>query len=155
MGQYVSYDNEELLNLNNFFAHFPFGDSPYEQVFPLGLYRNNLQDHWNITAFEFLQGMREFASDETVRGYLAQRSDKRLAQTPAQFYAEVDTVVKHLGMSLEDVTRKINVYLHDRDQLSFNQRNDAMKLHFDLCEYLTPIYIALRKSGYNPQDLSG
>ncbi|MDO8593723.1 MAG: hypothetical protein Q7R59_02415 [bacterium] len=90
-------------------------------------------------------------SERELKDYFADRSEKRLDQTQEQFYAEVDKVVQELEMDMVLIQKTINVYIHDREYEDKNPR-ELIKV---LDKFLAPIYVALRKKGYNSQDLVG
>jgi hypothetical protein len=151
MGQYVPYDESESKFLNNFFCHFCIGDEPYKINLPAeGHYRGLLTDCWNRTQFEHCKESGIFNDDEDLQRYCENKSDKRLNQTPAEFYAEVDQTIIEVGMTIELVAQTINAYLHERRGKIGDM---ACEIQNKLESFLLPIYIALRKKGYNKADL--
>lgn len=153
MGQHIPFNPSELqpLDLNNFHAHFALGDDPFPTHMPDGFYRNNFHhlECWDKSyrdALIFL-GLSEPAD---VLGNYAEKSDKRLFQTQVEFYAEIDETVRELEMDLALVQKKINVYFHDS---RCKDCEDPRELSINLDAFLSPIYVALRKKGYNPSDL--
>lgn len=147
MGQYVPFDSAELSLLNNFFCHFPIGNDPYPNRKPNGFYRTAHGEHWNTKILELVRGF-PFQSKDSLHRYCEGKSDKYLAGTFAEFYAEVDRTVEELGMFMVVVSRTINVYEH-------NQREAGPEGARHLDEFLAPIYVALRNKGYNKADLCG
>lgn len=153
MGQYIPFSPSELqpINLNNFFAHFTVGIDPYPSSMPEGFSRTNFRnlECWDKSykdALVFL-GLSESA---TVLSEHSDRSDKRLNQTQEQFYAEIDMTMGKLGMEMTIVQKRINAYVHDtRCEDCKNPR----ELSRNLDSFLSPVYVALRKKGYNPSDL--
>lgn len=147
MADYVPFSIDECASppfLNNFFCHFPFGKTPYETTYPEGFYRGILAEHMHETPGEFTKDAYEYGT------YDDERSDKKLNQTYAMFWEEVDSAVVEVGLSLEDVSRVINIYLHGRNVVD---RNVAVQMHKAVDSFLFPIYENLRERGYNKQDL--
>ena len=148
MGQYVPYDPSEIPggSLNNFFCHFP-ANGPYERTMPEGYYRSLLKDGgaWDVS-------LREFLEEDSIYEVTHDRSEKRLDQIPAEFYAEIDRMIVEVGLTVEAVARVINIYLHHRDLVS---REVSLQMNTALDAFLLPIYIALRNKGYSRQDLWG
>jgi hypothetical protein len=162
VGKHVPYKASELslnqgvLFLNNFFCHFSLLNSPEEtlvceEFYPDGLYRMLQKDRWDVLSRIsiknfLLKHLSHVALDECC----ADRSDKRLDQTPRQFYAEVDGVVESLGISAEEIAKRINAVLMQRHDVSIEE---LRRLTAELDTFLLPIYIALREAGYNKADL--
>lgn len=115
--------------LNNFFFYFPG---------PNG-YREGLQSRG-----QWKTPFREFISPDL-------RSDKRLDQTPEQFYTEIDATVAEIGMELEDVSAFLCRFFAEGG--TSNDEDDAR--FEELWKTLSPIYVALRKKGYTSQDVTG
>lgn len=158
MGQHVPFNDEELAFLNNFFCHFRWGDTPYEMAFPEGLYRANLHDVWDKT---FLENATEFFTkhsppdflDKSLERLITERSDLILSQTPQQFFAVVEETIREVGLTAEEVARTINTYLHEREKIPIPDFEQSFVFHHRLDDFLAPIYLALRKKGYNRVDL--
>jgi len=94
---------------------------------------------------------REFTKDAYEYGtYDEKRSNKKLDQTFCEFFKEVDSAVVEAGLSLEDVSRVINIYLHGRNVVD---QNVAVQMHEAVDSFLFPIYENLRRCGYNKEDL--
>jgi len=150
MGQYIPFDSAELPFLNNFFAHFPVGNDPYPAAIPEGLYRmtGHLASFWGKTYKESM--IESGLSESELQDYYSDRSDKRLNQTPEQFYAEVDRTVQELGMDMTLIQKTINIFLHDSRVESCENSLELSKI---LDEFLAPVYVALRNRGYNKADL--
>ncbi|MBP6946403.1 MAG: hypothetical protein KBB46_03895 [Candidatus Pacebacteria bacterium] len=87
-------------------------------------------------------------SGDDVKDY--NRSNKKLDQTFCEFFKEVDSAVVEAGLSLEDVSRVINIYLHGRNVVD---QNVAVQMHEAVDSFLFPIYEILRRCGYNKEDL--
>lgn len=152
MGQHVPFNETELQeDLNNFFCHFHIGNDPYPTDQPEGFYRN-VGRGGKFAGRTYRDFVAEFSglSGKDLEEYFVDRSDKRLSQTPEQFYAEIDRTIREVGIDMEKLQREINVYTHDRSL--DNWKNDK-KMFENLCKLLMPIYIALRRKGYNREDL--
>lgn len=122
-----SYSDLTCRVLNNFFFYFLEGG-----------YRSRLKESgkWKCS-------FREFTSPNL-------RSDKKLDQTPEQFYTEIDTTVVEIGMKLDDVSFFLYRFFEDGGTSLTDD------VHFEeLWKVLSPIYIALRKKGYTSQDITG
>ncbi len=139
MGQYVPFDETELVGLNNFLAHFPVGDDPYPYHLPEGFYRSiSLSDEFRHK--KYLE----------VVGNPSNISDKRLNQTQHEFYTEVDATIREIEMDELEIRKTINIFIHDS---RLEDCSDTEGLIKNLDGFLAPIYIALRKKGYNRGDL--
>jgi hypothetical protein len=93
---------------------------------------------------------RSFVDEADLLDYCSAHSDKYLDQTPAQFYAEIETVMVDLGISVDEITTYLNVKVHDEKTRDFGGTGmieDTLNLP------LRPIYQALRERGYNKKDL--
>jgi len=128
--------------LNNFHMHFPAGNSPHnyedEPIFSEGYYRFMANEAgWDST-------FRELGYNPRFQ------SEKRLNQTPKQFYEEVDRTVEELGMSMTSVSEAVNLML-SRRHLGI----EAGSIADIVWPALYPIYVALRKKGYSKEDLRG
>jgi hypothetical protein len=157
MGKYVPYEASELpliqkvQFLNCFFRHFRFMERPKgtpASIFLDGWSRMQHQDQWSVSR---RTGISNYPfSYPSLAECCADRSDKRLDQTPRQFYAEVDGVVESLGISAEEIAKRINAVLMQRHDVSIEE---LRRLTAELDTFLLPIYIALREAGYNKADL--
>lgn len=145
MGQYVPFDQSELSLLNNFFCHFPVGNEPYKNPRPQGMYRTAHAKNWNKMTRELLA---EQPIEDVQRDYL-QKSDKFLDQSAAEFYAEIDRTVMELGVSMDVISKAINIYHHNQ----CGEIGEESGRHMD--DLLRPIYRALRQKGYNKPELWG
>ena len=128
--------------MNNFYMHFPVGNVPYDarknRVDPEGDHRRAIRElgGWNITYQSLLRADPK-------------KSTKRLGQTGAEFYREVDQTVQELGISMARVSEAINRFFWDKKDTDA----EMQKLYQVLWETHLPIYIALRKKGYVQNDL--
>lgn len=161
MGAHVPYDSKEEVYLNNFFTRFPFGEG---EVYPEGTYRTQGRIHRGETYREFLRKERGEMNQtaDQLEGYYSLRSNKYLDQTPEQFITELDSTVAEVGLSLKSIEAKIQAYFRANMDLFMankdlwkNQESRMLsqKAILDLNEYLMPVYISLRKKGYNYTDL--
>lgn len=149
MANHVPFSIDECGNppfLNNFFCNFPWGNIPYETVYPGGLYRESLAEHMDETYRNFCKDSCANHVDDEVR------SNRKLEQSFREFFEEVDSAVVEAGLLLEDVSRVINIYLHERRSVA---QDVAIQMCQKLDSFLFPIYKILRERGYNKQDLWG
>jgi len=151
MGEYIPVDLEKPEPLGCFYRNLVYGNIPYKNSTPEGLYRNVLRPWWHMTQYEFLKGPA-FLLCNKLKADCASRSEKRLAQTHEEFFAEIDRTIVELGLTVEEVARVVNVYLSERHCGFFDERESRERV-FD--EYLSPIFVALRLRGYNAVDLQG
>lgn len=145
MQQCTPYREGEVACLGGFYLHFCVGNSPFIVDMPDGLYRTNLREggHWETT---FHDRIRQIARSEyDYHRYCLERSQQKLAQTPAQFYAVVDQMVAESHISASRIARAINVLIGDAEDMP--RKFDA------LTHLLFPVYIALRHQGYVIADL--
>ena len=145
MQQCMPYREGEIACLGNFRLHFRVGNLPFIVDMPDGLYRTNLREggYWEMT---FHDRIRQIArSEHDYHQYCLERSQRKLAQTPAQFYAVVDQMVAESHIPASRIERAINVLIGDAEN---------MPCKFDaLTHLLFPVYIALRHQGYVISDL--
>lgn len=151
MGQHVPFDSKELHSLNSFLHQFIRGSVPYDTVQPGGLYRDALHPWWGTKEIAFLKEAARFSGAQ-LRMYCERKSERRLQQTHAEFFAEIDRTIIEVGLTVEEVAEKINIYLYFQYQVN---RATAHVLNEKLDEFLAPVYIALRNKGYNRADLMG
>lgn len=144
MGQYTPLNDEDGGMLNNFFCHFCFDK---KHLMPDGFYRTISAKHWNTTFRDYMKGQIDHFVDK-LEGYFSSRSDKILDQTPAEFYAEVDRATIEVGC---DATVIAEMICDFKDKS--NTREQAIDKYTLLDSYIRPIYMALRKEGYNKVDL--
>jgi hypothetical protein len=138
MAEHVPFDEEELLFLNNCWCHFILGE---KATIPQGPYRTHHEDDWDIP---MCTSIRCFEQD-IIDYYHQECSDKKLGQTPAEFYAELDKTIVEVGLSVDLVAETISAYLVER------KTNHSAKIE----PFLAPIYKAFRLKGYNRLDLWG
>jgi hypothetical protein len=156
MGKYVPYEASELpliqkvQFLNCFFRHFRFMERPKgtpASIFLDGWSRMQHQDQWSVSR---RTGISNYPfSYPSLAEYCDRLSRKYLDQTPAEFYEETDAVVEKLGISPEDVVKRINAFLSEGDV----SEEESWRLIVERDTFLLPIYIALREAGYNKEDL--
>lgn len=151
MGNHVAYNPNTPEPLNSFFLNLVCGNSPYENSTPEGLYRNILSPWWHMTQYEFLKGP-SFLSGNILKVKCASASERRLMQTHEEFFGEIDRTIIEVGLTVEEVARVVNVYLRERYRGTFDERESRARV---LDEYLFPIFVALRRKGYNAADLHG
>lgn len=147
MGTHVPYDASTEQFLNNFYTRFPLS------VENQGLARMVAVNHWNQVHREVYRGYCRDGQD--FQDFCAKYSDRFLDETPAQFFAELDRTVAEVGLSLEEVSKKIRA-LEAVFELLFEseeKRAEAERVSQELIDYLTPVYIALRAKGYNSKEL--
>lgn len=155
MGAYVPYDPETEVFLNNFFTRFPLNDG---SDFSNGIYRTCLADCWDVPIRTKLRSVYlEVKFSGSLEDYCAKHSDKYLAQTPREFFAELDSTVVEVGLSLEAIAAKIHSYQAASKHLfeSPEARRLVEQASEELNSYLTPVYVALREKGYNRKELRG
>ncbi len=145
MKQYMPYREGEVAGLENFHLHFIVGSIPFIVGMPDGLYRTSLREvgHWETT---FHDRIRQIArSEHDYHQYCLERSQQKLAQTPAQFYAAVDWAVAESCIPASRIAMAINALIGDVEN---------MPCKFDaLTHLLFPVYIILRYQGYVIADL--
>jgi hypothetical protein len=153
MGQHVPYNPEDEAFINNFFCRFPYGEG---SAYPEGTTRFSYAKHWDDVIRQSIRNSLERISSKVdFIDYCATRSDLYLDQTPRQFFAELDRTVVELGLSVEAITAKIRTF-HSASKSLFNSddsRRVANNASREMNEYLKPVYIALRRKGYNKADL--
>jgi len=134
----LSY-RQKISALNNFYCHFPIATTTAKGQPFLGLYRQLIEEsnRWDITY------RAAYAAPSTSK------SNKRLNQTPRQFYDEIDAVVLMLGISMKDLSETIYNAVLVKPRPS--DPNDPKWKR--MWELLFPIYVELRKRGYSPLDL--
>ncbi len=142
MGQYVPYDPSEIPGgfLNNFFLRFLIGDKPYP--------RDPEIHEGNFRQYARRLGDRTFGSNVRSAIY----GGKLSSQTGLGFIDDVDCAIAESGLTVEEVGRVINTYLHDRSGADTETYQRLSRL---LNTFLLPIYIALRNKGYDAHDLWG
>lgn len=148
MGQYIKFDPSELVFLNSFFLNFRCGNEPHETDHPEGICRYAFDKWYEMKEIDFLACLYV----EELRQYCAKRSEKRLNQTFAEFFGEIDRTIVEVGMTVEDVAKEINVY---RYECGRKFCGNTPELAGKIYKFLAPIYTALRNKGYNPADLLG
>jgi hypothetical protein len=142
MSQYIPVSEKDTCTfLNNFFCHF---NCPGHELFPEGLYRTTSKNFWNTT---FNNYAGRLGQDES---YDELGSEKKINQTPSQFYSEIDEVTNLLQVDTKKVTHLI---LEMQQFQNIGNNIDAEKVYEGLDKHLRPIYLELRNRGYNPEDL--
>lgn len=145
MKQYLPYREGEIARLGNFYLHFRVENLPFAVSMPDGLYRTSLREegYWEMT---FHDRIRQIArSEHDYHQYCLERSQQKLAQTPAQFYDVVDWAVVESRIPASCISRAINVLIGDAEDIS--RKFDT------LTHLLFPVYIILRHQGYVIADL--
>jgi hypothetical protein len=151
MGAYVPYNPEVEKFLNNFYTRFPSGTGP----FPYGLARFVLNDCWNKTNQERLREIYSH-SEEEFQDHCSRVSDRYLAETPEQFFAELDKTVLEVGLSFDQIKERIKTYSAAGDSIGGDDRTNIRQHHMNILnDYLIPVYKALRLKGYNIKELWG
>lgn len=154
--------------LNNFFTRFFIGNKPYRCLGDPRGHRGLEDDHWTTIRKDNGEGIYG-DSDETSSWY----TDKFRNQRPCDFYNEIDSIIVQQGLTVEKVAwiindayygaklsyngtrkdrviRKLEHWFPSYKKLRENRREAKWKLMF---ETLLPIYIELRKRGYNTYEL--
>lgn len=152
MGVHITFDPDELNFLNNFFTRFPLGIEPYLHKYPEGLYRYTMSGiAWKKTKRVSLKELvgEVFRDEADLLDHCEAYSDKYLDQTPAEFCAEINLVMNELGISVQEITRYLNIKVHEQ-KIGLPEDTPFVD---DLNLPLRPIYQALRERGYNKKDL--
>lgn len=133
------YDVAFFRILNNFHLNFPYGNRPYPCNGPLGPYREAFkivgEDLMDMT---FLQNWEGFLRQSPHSGHY-------FRTTPRKYYAELDVVAAQTGKPVEHIAELLNI-------MFVGGRRDE-KMWKALFEVLIPIYVEMRKRGYNIHDL--
>lgn len=112
---------------------------------PDGLYRTCLRDegYWHRTFRDRI--LRIAISPDDCARYCSERSQKKLGQTPAQFYLAVDEAIDESRISSARIAKTINGLIGDVEDMP--RKIDALE------GILFPVYIILRNWGYVEADL--
>ncbi len=127
--------------INNFHQHFPLGDVPVPTGNSEGTYRTLMRENggWDKV-------FRDTISEEDRKHYF--NSELRLGQTGAEFYQILDGTIERLGIPMPTISEAINTVYLDTTESKDEANHRLLML-------LLPIYVEMRKKGYNQIDLRG
>jgi hypothetical protein len=103
--------------------------------------------YYRFIANDAFMNLRGYSDGTETEG----RSPLRLQQTRREFYAEVDKVVEELGISYDRVCEVVDVIVKRGNDTDFNEE----AVWKPAWQTLIPIYVALRRRGYNSRDITG